>query len=197
MDTSDKKGREAHGHNGHIIRSNRSKDRSTANANDDALKSKPQGSSKVDGSKEVGKLCTIHLCTYNVRTLKDEDKLDSLLEELEDFKWSIIGLAETKRRGVDLIELKGGSWLYNQGRTEDNKSAKGVGFLIHAKFKNYVKEIKSYSNRVVALNIQLARNDTMCVIQVYAPTTDYEDSEVETFYEDIDKAIETIKANTR
>ena len=118
---------------------------------------------------------------YNVRTLKDEDKLDSLLEELEDFKWSIIGLAETKRRGVDLIELKGGSWLYNQGRTEDNKSAKGVGFLIHAKFKNYVKEIKSYSNRVVALNIQLARNDTMCVIQVYAPTTDYEDSEWKPF----------------
>ena len=73
------------------------------------------------------------------------------MEELQDFKWSIIGLAETKRRGEGLIEVKGGSWLYNQGRTEDNKSAKGVGFLIHAKFKNYVREIKSYSNKSSSL----------------------------------------------
>ncbi|XP_072025155.1 craniofacial development protein 2-like [Amphiura filiformis] len=33
----------------------------------------------------------------------------------------------------------------------------------------------------------------MCVIQVYAPTTDYEDVEVEEFYEDIDKAIKDNK----
>ena len=39
------------------------------------------------------------------------------------------------------------------------------------------------------MNIQLTRNGTMSVIQVYAPNTAYEDSEVETFYEDIDKAI--------
>ena len=112
------------------------------------------------------------------------------MEELVDFNWSIIGLSETKSGGVGLTELKGGSWLYNQGKTPDNKNAKGVGFLIHASFKNYIREIKTYSNRVIALVIQLyARNDTMTAIQVYAPTTDYEDSEVEAFYEDIDKDI--------
>ena len=43
------------------------------------------------------------------------------------------------RGGIE--ELKGGAWLYmyNNGKTEDNPEAKGVGFLIHPKFKDYKK----------------------------------------------------------
>ena len=28
-------------------------------------------------------------------------------------------------------EFKGGAWLSNHGKTEDNPEAKGIGFLIH------------------------------------------------------------------
>jgi endonuclease/exonuclease/phosphatase family metal-dependent hydrolase len=187
-----KRGRKAHGHNGRVC-SNRTSDRSKVNTFDDILQSKPKGSCQIEGSKETGKLTTINLCTYNVRTLKAEEKLENLLEDREDFKWDVVGLAETKREEEGLIELKGGSWLFNHGKTEDNKDARGVGFLIHTKFKDFVKEVKSYSNRVISMNVQLTSNKQMCVIQVYAPTTDYEDSEVEEFYEDIDRAIKENK----
>jgi exonuclease III len=131
----------------------------------------------------------INICTYNTRTLRTEESLESLLDELRDFKWDIIGLCETKRKGEGITELKGGAWLYNNGKTEDNTDAKGIGFLIHPKFTDYIKEIKCYSNRVIALQVQLTGNRNLCVIQVYAPTSEYDDEEVEDeMYEEVSKA---------
>ena len=49
-----------------------------------------------------------------------------------------------KKRCDEIEELKGGAWLYNYGKTEDNPEAKGVGFLIHPKFKDYVEDIKHH-----------------------------------------------------
>ena len=52
-----------------------------------------------------------HKCTYNTKTLRTEKSLESLLDELQDFKWDILGLCETKREGEGIEELKGGAWL--------------------------------------------------------------------------------------
>ncbi|GFN79307.1 hypothetical protein PoB_000581300 [Plakobranchus ocellatus] len=40
-----------------------------------------------------------YIATYNTRTTRQQDDLEVLLEELEQIKWHIIGLSETKRRG--------------------------------------------------------------------------------------------------
>ena len=52
----------------------------------------------------------LNICIYNVRTLRTVESVESLLDELEGFKWDVIGLAETKRQGEGLTELKGGTW---------------------------------------------------------------------------------------
>ena len=114
---------------------------------------------------------------------------------MEEFKWDIIGLAETRREGEGLEEVEGGAWLYNYGATEPNKKARGVGFLIHQNIKDYISEVKSYSNRVISLQIQLTGKEEMYIIQVYAPTTDHDDEEVEQFYEDITRAVDEHKSN--
>ncbi|XP_072018244.1 craniofacial development protein 2-like [Amphiura filiformis] len=137
---------------------------------------------------------SINICTYNTRTLRTEESLESLIDELRDLKWDIIGLSETKRAGEGIEELKGGAWLYNHGKTEDNRNAKGIGFMIHPKFKDYIREIKYYSNRVVSLDVQLTANNHLCVVQVYAPTSEYEDEAVEEMYEDVSKAMEESRA---
>ena len=67
------------------------------------------------------------------------------MDELKEFKWDVTGLAETKREGQGIEELQGGIWLYNHGKTEEDKDAKGIGFLIHPRITKHVKEVKSYS----------------------------------------------------
>jgi len=151
------------------------------------------GSSRKDSSRETGQL--MYICTYNTRTLRTDEHLEHLMEELNNFKWDIIGLAETRRAGEGIEEIERGAWLYNRGATELNKEARGIGFLIHPRCKDYIIEIKSYSNRVIALWIQLKGKEKLCIVQVYAPTTDHDDEEVEQFYEDIAKAMEEYKSS--
>ena len=70
----------------------------------------------------------LHLATFNVRTLKDHEKVEELKHELEEakLKWDILGLSET-RRHEQLIQLRSGKVLYTRGGVE---SVGGVGFLV-------------------------------------------------------------------
>ena len=193
MERNNKRGRKAHGQNGHSSQIPVSCKMTSHKAPHDALKPKPQGSSKIDMSHMSGHT-QLNICTYNTRTLRTEVMLEALLDELHEFKWDIIGLAETKRVGQGIEEVKGGAWLYNHGKTEEDPDARGIGFLIHPKITKYVKGFKSYSNRVACLTLQLTDKEQICIIQVYAPTSDYDDDVVEAFYEDISKAKEENKS---
>ena len=72
--------------------------------------------------------------------------------------------------------------MYNHGKTEEDKDAKLIGFPIPPKITDCVKEVKSYSSRVVALILQLSGKDKICITQVYAPTSDYEDDVIEALF---------------
>ena len=84
------------------------------------------------------------MCTYNVRTLRTEDDLDRLIDEVEQIKWDIIGLCETYRKGEGLLEIRSGYWMYEIGKTEDNPSAKGLALLIHPKIRDCVSDFKTF-----------------------------------------------------
>ena len=81
----------------------------------------------------------LNVCTYNVyvRTLRTEDDLDRMTDEVDQIKWDIIGLCETYRKGRDYQKNKGGHWMFGIGKTEDNPDAKGLVFLIHSKIKEW------------------------------------------------------------
>ncbi|KAK3757609.1 hypothetical protein RRG08_000125 [Elysia crispata] len=51
------------------------------------------------------------------------------------------------------------------------------------------------SDRVISCKVKL-QEGSLQIIQVYAPTTDYDDEEAEKFYEDLENAIEKKCANT-
>ncbi|XP_075990191.1 uncharacterized protein LOC142985833 [Anticarsia gemmatalis] len=82
------------------------------------------------------------LATYNTRTLRTDEKLVELEEELSRIRWDIVGLSEVRRQGEDSIILKSGNLLYF--REGDQQSQGGVGFIIHKSLVNNVVKIESH-----------------------------------------------------
>ena len=98
-------------------------------------------------------------------------------------------MCETYRKGKGLLEIRAGYWIYEIGKTEDNPDAKGLAFLIHPKIKDCVIDFKTYSNRVIKMEINLQGKDSVTVINAYAPTSSAEDEKVEQFYDDIERVM--------
>ena len=154
----------------------------------DAAQLNPKGSCEAD--KVRRNTCNINIATYNTRTLNNPADLDRLLEEVENLKWEVIGLCETKKSGEGLTELPDGTWLYESGKTEEMPQAKGMAFLVNRKFTDYIEKFETHTDRIISCKIKLEK-ESIHLVQVYAPTTSYEEEEIEKFYEDLEKAIHT------
>ncbi|MCH9657353.1 hypothetical protein K0U27_01435 [archaeon] len=132
---------------------------------------------------KIGHLWKLNICSYNVRTLIDNERLAELEEELKDINWDIIGLSEIRRKQENKLLLKSGNVLYWKGT--NNKSQHGTGFLIN---KNIVGNITTYTavnERMSKIIIQISKKYKIQIIQVYAPTSSYPDEEVEDFYNEL------------
>jgi exonuclease III len=136
-------------------------------------------------------LINMHICTYNIRTFREEEKRKEFEEEISKIKWDIIGLSETKCKGEHLIKLKNGHTLYTSGNANNNKH--GVGFLIHKKLEEKVISIKGINERIAQLTLKINQRYKMKIIQVYAPRTSYEDQEVIEIYQQIENLLKDEK----
>ena len=185
MERRKKRGRKAQGHKGHTQKQRTSNPEPGLTQND-VTPPNPTGSDATErgGSSTT----TLNVCTYNTRTLRTDDDLNRLMEDLEHIKWDVVGISETKREGEGLIELPSGHQIYEVGKTEENKTRKGIAILVNKRLKDYIEEFKTHTDRIVSCKIKLKGEQTLQIIQVYAPTSSYEDEEVEMFYEEIEKA---------
>ena len=130
--------------------------------------------------------------TYNVRTLSEDHRLESLLEELENINWDIVGLSEVRRQQEKLVELQDSHHLFYYRGKESEKSS-GVGFLINREIAGNVVKFSSVSDRVAWIVIRLCKRYTLKVIQIYAPTSQSSDDEIESFYDDITQVMDQEK----
>ena len=154
------------------------------------------GTQIAEGAKNLwvrtGHQWNMTLGTYNVRSLKTDDRLMELEHELEHITWDIIGLSEVRRRGIGYMTLKSGHQFFHSG---NDSSHAGVGFLINKALAGNVIEVKGISERICKLVLQLNKKCKINVVQVYAPTSSYEDEVVEDFYEKVSLTVESCKGS--
>ncbi|CAK1588891.1 unnamed protein product [Parnassius mnemosyne] len=117
------------------------------------------------------------LATYNARTLRTDEKMLELEEEIDKLDWNIIGLSEIRRVGEDMIIIESSNLFYH--REGDHLSQGGVGFIVNKSLVNNVVNIGSVSTRVAYLILRITKRYSLKVIQVYAPTSAHPDEEVE------------------
>ena len=153
-------------------------------------------SRQAGGAKNLwvrtGHLWKLNIGTYNVRSLRTDDRLMELDTELDNVKWDVVGISEVRRKGTELMTLKSGNLFYHSG---SNVSQAGVGFMVNKALAGNVIEFKGISDRICLVAIRLNEKCQVNIIQVYAPTSSYDDEVVENFYSQVSTTIEMCKGN--
>ena len=147
------------------------------------------GVKRATGAKNTFKISseTAIIGTWNVRTLYACGKIKELEHELQHYEWDIIGLAEIRWTGIGEATTEDGHKLWYSG--DDTKHQHGVGFIVNKKVKDCVLSCTPFSSRLITIRVS-AKPMNITIIQVYAPTSEYEDQEVEELYEEIEKIIQ-------
>ena len=128
----------------------------------------------------------LRIATWNVRSLKQDGKLENIIQEMERMEIDIMGLSETfhkedfKKR-VGLPDRQNDYILINAG-SDDHR--KGVAFIYKGKMEKNYESHQYISNRIVLLKLKTRPRKTT-FIQVYAPTEDADNITKQEFYEDL------------
>lgn len=134
----------------------------------------------------------IHIATLNTLSLRTNESLSELMLALGKIKWSILGLSEVRRMG-ESIEDHGHFIFYYKGETP---GLYGTGFLIKHELKPFIEEFIGVTERIVILNIKLPpKNEKWSIIQVYSPTEQASETEIDTFYSILQDTIKSRSHN--
>ena len=117
--------------------------------------------------------------TWNVRTLRPAGKLEQLTHAMSRYHWNIVGLCEMRWKNFGKMSTDDRHKVYFSG--EEGKHEYGVGFLVHKDVVGAVLGCQPVSNRLISIRLRAAPFN-ITIIQVYAPTSGHDDSEVDHFY---------------
>ncbi|XP_067130454.1 craniofacial development protein 2-like [Centruroides vittatus] len=129
------------------------------------------------------------IATWNVRSLLKAGKLANVLQEIK--RINILGLSETKWPGTKKFTSKD-HHVFCSGGEENTKQMYGVAFAVHKQLANKVTSFTPISELIALL--QLAGNKiNLNLLQVYAPTADKDDQEIELFYDQLSNTLKPLK----
>ena len=123
----------------------------------------------------------INIGTWNVRTMRTDGKLDLLLKELEDYKINITGLCETRWKGEGVFNKEAHTIIFSGS---EKGGERGVAIILDQHHSKCLLSHNAVSERMVTIKLN-TKTAPLNIIQVYAPTSESEEEEVEQFYTDL------------
>ena len=122
-----------------------------------------------------------------MRTLRPAGKLEQLTHAMSRYHWNIVGLCEIRWKNFGEMSTDDGHKVYFSG--EEDKHEYGVGFLVHKDVVGAVLGCQPVSSRLISIRLRAAPFN-ITIIQVYAPTSGHDDSEVDHFYQQLKETID-------
>ena len=142
----------------------------------------------MDGAGDKSKVqcCKEQYCigTWNVKSM-NQGKLEVVKLEMAKVKVDIVGISELKWTGMGEFNSDD-HYIYYCGQESVRRN--GVAIVVNKRVQNAVLECNPKNNRIISVHFQGKPFNT--VIQVYAPTSNAEEAEVEWFYEDLQDLLE-------
>ena len=129
--------------------------------------------------------------TVNITTLFAPAKLRCTIEEINRYRWDVLGIAETHWVGEGEMISEGVKILYS-GRT-DNIHREGVAILLGKRAQRAYIEHNAVNSRIISVTLR-GQHKNCKIIQVYAPDSSHEDEEVENFYAQLEEELERTRS---
>ena len=118
--------------------------------------------------------------TWNVRSM-NQGKWEVVKQEMARVNINILGIRELKWTGIGEFNSDD-HYIYYCG--QESLRRNGVVLIVNKRVQNAVLGCNLKNNRMISVHFQ-GRPFNITVIQVYAPTSNAEEAEVEWFYEDL------------
>ena len=125
------------------------------------------------------------LGTWNVRSM-NQGKLEVVKQEMARVNINILGISELKWTGMGEFNSDD-YYIYYCGQESLRKNA--VAIMVSKRVPNAVLGCNLKNDRIFSVRFQ-GKPFNITVIQVYAPTSNAEEAEVERFYEDLQDLLE-------
>ena len=136
--------------------------------------------SKVQCSRE--QYC---IGTWNVRSM-NQGKLEVVNQEMAKVNVNNLGIGKLKWTGMGEFNSDD-HYIYYCG--QESLRRNGVAIMVNKRVQNAVLGCNLKNDRMISVHFQ-GKPFNITVIQVYAPTSNAEEAEVERFYEDLQDLLE-------
>ena len=123
--------------------------------------------------------------TWNVRPM-NHGKLEVVKQEMARVNIDILGNSELKETGMGKFNSDD-HYIYYCG--QESLRRNGVALIFNKRVQNIVLVCNLKNDRMISVHFQ-GKPFSITVIQVYAPTSNAEEAEVEWFYEDLRDLLE-------
>ena len=111
----------------------------------------------------------------------NQGKLEVVKQEMARVHIDILGISELKWTGMSEFNSND-HYIYYCG--QEFHRIKGVAIIVNKRVWNAVVRCNLKNNRMISVHFQ-GKPFNITVIQVYAPTSNTEEAEVERFHEDL------------
>ena len=123
--------------------------------------------------------------TWNVRSM-NQGKLEVVKQEMARVNFNILGISELKWTGMGEFNSDD-HYIYYCG--QESLRRNGVVIMVNKRVQNAVLGCNLKNDRMISVHLQ-GKPFNIMVIQVYAPTSNPEEAEVEWFNEDLQDLLE-------
>ena len=121
----------------------------------------------------------------------NQGKLEVVKQEMARVNVDIIGISELKWTGMGEFNSDD-HYIYYCG--QESRRRNGVAIMVNKRVRNAVLGCNLKNNIMISVCLQ-GKPFNITVIQIYAPTGNTEEAEVERFYEDLQDLLELTPKN--